>query len=67
MSFGKRIKELRQKAGFTQEQLANLLSISSQAVSRWETDAAMPDISLLPALAYTFAVSTDYLLGVDVE
>jgi transcriptional regulator with XRE-family HTH domain len=45
MSFGQRIRELRRKNNMTQEELAELLSISSQAVSRWETDAAMPDIS----------------------
>lgn len=49
----------------TQENLAELLSISPQAVSRWETDAAMPDISLLPPLANLFGVTTDHLLGMD--
>ncbi len=51
----------------TQEQLAELFSISPQAVSRWETDAAMPDVSLLPPLANLFQVTTDYLLGVDIQ
>ena len=46
MSFGQTIKKLRRNADMTQEQLAELLSISPQAVSRWETDVAMPDISL---------------------
>ena len=50
MTFGQRIRALRRDAGLTQENLAELLSISPQAVSRWETDAAMPDISLLPPL-----------------
>ena len=45
MSFGQTIKDLRRNAGMTQEHLAELLSISPQAVSRWETDAAMPDNS----------------------
>ncbi len=49
----------------TQEQLAELLNISPQAVSRWENNAAMPDISLLPPLANLFDVTTDYLLGMD--
>lgn len=65
MSFGQRIKALRREANMTQEQLAELLSISSQAVSRWETDMAMPDISLLPSLANLFRVTTDHLLGMD--
>lgn len=65
MSFGQRIKTLRREAGMTQEQLAELLSISPQAVSRWETDMAMPDISLLPPLANLFHVTTDHLLGME--
>ena len=65
MSFGQIIKNLRRDAGMTQEHLAELLSISPQAVSRWETDAAMPDISLLPPLANLFGVTTDHLLGMD--
>ena len=65
MSFGQTIKNLRRDAGMTQEHLAELLAISPQAVSRWETDAAMPDISLLPPLANLFGVTADHLLGMD--
>lgn len=65
MSFGQTIKTLRRGADMTQEQLAELLSISPQAVSRWETDAAMPDISLLPALTAIFDITADELLGID--
>ncbi len=65
MTFGQTIKTLRREANMTQENLADLLSISPQAVSRWETDVAMPDISLLPPLANLFNVTTDYLLGMD--
>ena len=65
MTFGQTIKSLRQEAKMTQENLAELLSISPQAVSRWETDAAMPDISLLPPLANLFSVTTDHLLGME--
>lgn len=66
MTFGQIIKKLRRDADMTQERLAELLSISPQAVSRWEIDAAMPDVSLLPPLANLFNVTTDYLLGVDI-
>ena len=66
MTFGQIIKKLRRDADMTQEQLAETLSISGQAVSRWENDIAMPDISLLPALANLFDVTTDHLLGVDI-
>ena len=63
MIIGQKIKELRRKNNMTQERLAELLSISSQAVSRWETDAAMPDISLLIPIANLFGITTDELLG----
>ncbi len=63
MTFGQIIRQLRREAGMTQEELASLLSISGQAVSRWENELAMPDISLLPILAKIFSVTTDYLLG----
>ena len=65
MAFGKTIKDLRIKNNMTQEKLAELLNISPQAVSRWENNLAMPDISLLPPLANLFNVTTDYLLGMD--
>ena len=65
MTFGQRIRALRRDAGLTQENLAELLSISPQAVSRWETDAVMPDISLLPPLCNLFGVSADHLLGME--
>lgn len=65
MSFGQKIKRLRRDADMTQEQLAELLNISPQAVSRWETDTAMPDISMLPPLANMFHVTTDYLLDME--
>lgn len=65
MTFGKTIKDLRIKNNMTQEKLAELLNISPQAVSRWETNSAMPDISLLPPLANLFNVTTDFLLGMD--
>ncbi len=66
MSFGTTIKKLRRNKDMTQEELAEVLSISPQAVSRWETDSAMPDISLLPSLCNFFGVTSDYLLGIDV-
>lgn len=65
MDFANVLKKLRKNSNVTQEQLANHLSLSSQAISRWETATAMPDISFLPRLASYFGVSVDYLLGVD--
>lgn len=67
MSFGNIIKKLRLDKNMTQEQLAETFSISPQAVSRWETNAALPDISLLPAIANYFDVTTDFLLEVDIS
>lgn len=51
----------------TQEQLADLLGVSYQAVSKWETDVSSPDLSLIVPLARLFHVSTDVLFGVDGE
>lgn len=65
MSFGKIIKKLRREREMTQEQLAETLSISPQAVSRWETDMAMPDISLIAPLCSLFNVTSDELLEID--
>ena len=67
MSFGKTIKNLRRKHDMTQERLADALSISPQAVSRWETDMAMPDISLIAPLCNLFHVTADELLGIDLN
>ena len=60
----KNLRRLRKEAGITQEQLANKLGVSFQAVSRWETGAAYPDITLLPELANTFHITVDSLLGI---
>jgi len=67
MSIGQTIKQLRRQANITQETLAEQLSISPQAVSRWETDAAVPDLSLIPALCGIFNVTSDELLGIDLS
>lgn len=65
MTIGQNIKRLRRSNDMTQEELAEMLSISPQAISRWETDSAMPDISLLPTLVNIFGVTSDELLGID--
>ncbi len=61
MEIGKKIKQLRQNKGVTQETLANALGVTYQAVSRWENDNTMPDISLLPSISIYFGVSIDDL------
>ena len=63
-TLGKRIAALRKAKGYTQEQLAEKVGVSAQAVSKWENDISCPDITLLPLLADLFGVSVDELLGV---
>ena len=63
MSVGKKIKELRKAAGYSQEELAEKLCVSRQAVTKWETDAGLPDIINLQAVSTLFCVSVDMLLG----
>ena len=67
MSIGTTIKKLRRERDITQEQLAEYLGISSQAVSLWETEKTAPDISQLPLLALIFDVSADEILGIDIQ
>ncbi len=62
---GTRIKELRKKKDMTQEKLAEYLNVSFQAVSKWETGAASPDLAMIVPLARLFGVSTDELFGLS--
>ena len=61
-TIGNRISKHRKEKGLTQEELAEKLGVSSQAVSKWENDQSCPDISLLPILCSIFGISTDELL-----
>lgn len=58
-----RIADLRKKSRITQQELADSIGVSFQTVSKWETGASMPDLTVLPLLAEFFSVSTDQLLG----
>lgn len=62
-TIGKRIAEHRRRLGLTQDQLAEKLGVTAQAVSKWENDQSCPDISALPVLAEIFGISVDELLG----
>ena len=62
-TIGRRITQLRKEQGMTQEELAQKLDVTSQAVSKWENDVSCPDISILPQLADILHTTTDYLLS----
>lgn len=67
MEIGNQIKALRTQRGITQEDLACELGVSAQAVSKWERDAATPDIQLLPAISAYFGVTIDELFALSDE
>lgn len=62
MNIGKNISALRKERNMTQEELANALGVSAQAVSKWENENSCPDISLLVKIADLFSVTVDELL-----
>lgn len=66
-TLGKRIAQHRKRLGLTQDQLAEQLGVTAQAVSKWENDLSCPDITALPKLAKIFRVTTDELLGAAQE
>lgn len=62
-----KILMLRKKEGLSQEQLAEKLNVSRQAISRWESGSALPDANNIRQLSKVFAVSADYLLDDDMD
>lgn len=62
---GDKIRSLRKQRGISQEVLSQVLGVSFQAVSKWETGGAMPDVAMIPAIASFFGVSTDELFSFD--
>ena len=64
MTIGERIKALRKQNGMTQENLAEYLCVSYQAVSKWECGLTNPDLSLIAPLTKLFNISADELLGI---
>ena len=63
IKLGEKIKELRNRDGRTQENLADALGITSQAVSRWEKNGSYPDMEMIPSIANYFGVTIDELFG----
>lgn len=62
-SIGKKIRMLRRNKNMTQEQLAEVLSVSAQAVSKWENELSAPDIAVLPVIARYFGITMDELFN----
>lgn len=65
LNIGDNIRIARKRKGLTQEELASQIGVVTQAVSRWESGAGMPDISLIVPIAQVLSVSTDMLFGMD--
>ena len=65
MTFAEKLKSIRKQAGMSQEQLAEKLSVSRQAVTKWETDAGIPDIENIMAISALFDISIDELLSYE--
>lgn len=63
IKLGEKIKELRKRDGRKQEDLANALGVTAQAVSRWESNGGYPDMSMIPAIANYFHITIDALFG----
>ncbi len=63
-ALGANIADLRKKKGLTQEEFAEKLGVTAQAVSKWENGVSCPDIMLLPKIASIFSISVDELMGV---
>lgn len=64
-TIGTNLRKLRLKKGLTQEQVAEVLGVSAQAISRWENNTSYPDITLLPGLAIFYDTSVDAIVGMD--
>ena len=62
MTLGEKIKEMRKKFGLSQEELASIMNVSRQAITKWESDGGLPDISNLQELSKVFGITIDYLL-----
>ena len=62
-TLGKKLSELRKAKGMTQDDVAEKLGVSAQAVSKWENDMSCPDIMLLPGIAEIFGVAIDDLFS----
>ena len=67
MTLGEKLQTLRRSRGLPQEQLAEILEVSRQAVSKWENGDSAPDLDRLRAICTYFGVTTDYLIWDEPE
>ena len=65
MGYHERLIELRKKNNYTQEELAGIIGVSRQAISKWESGMANPDIEKLIKLSELYGCSIDYIVGND--
>ena len=65
MEFGDRLKNIRESFNLTQDKLASILHVSRQAITKWENNEGMPEISNLNMISKTFNISIDALLNMD--
>ena len=65
MALGERIRDERKKRGLSQEELADILNVSRQAITKWETDRGIPDIANLIRISEEFEISLDELIKGD--
>ena len=63
MTLGQKLKEIRKRFGLSQEQLAEIMNVSRQAITKWENDTGLPDVSNLQELSKVFGITVDYLLN----
>lgn len=65
MTLGQKLRKIRSKFGLSQEQLAEVINVSRQAITKWENDGGLPDVSNLQEISEVFGVMVDYLLNDD--
>ena len=66
MTLGEKLSKLRKEYNYTQEQLADILGVSRQSISKWESDIAYPETDKLIKMGKLFECSIDYLLNEDI-
>ena len=63
MTLGQKLKEIRKRFSLSQEQLAEIMNVSRQAITKWENDGGLPEVSNLQELSKVFGITVDYLLN----